>query len=102
MLFELIFVSIYVVVWLICGFVPWLVLSVATRGGAGLLNLPLCLFAAVVAGVAVPVFGANGFAGIWISLVAAIAVPSLLLTVRRFSVQDSTSTSSTTQEHPTK
>lgn len=87
MLFEAIFISIFVGAWLLCGFVPWLALSVATRGEAGLLNLLLCLFAAVVAGLAVPVAGANGRPGIWISLVAAVVIPSLLLGLRRLSLQ---------------
>ncbi len=102
MLFDLIFLSIFVVAWLICGFAPWLVLSIATRGEAGLINLPLCLFAAVVAGFAVPVFGANGVAGLWISLLAAVAVPSILLALRRFSLHHPASTPTASQEHTTK
>lgn len=98
MLFEFIFVSLFVVAWLICGFVPWLALSVCTRGGAGLINLPLCLFAAVVAGLAVPLLGVTGVPGVWISVGAAVAVPSLLLGLRRLSLHDSTSTPRVQQE----
>lgn len=87
MLFEAIFISIFVCAWLVCGFAPWLAVSVATRGQAGLVNLPICLFAAVVAGLAVPVAGANGRPGIWVSLVAAVVVPSLLLGLRRLRLQ---------------
>ena len=85
-MFTLIFVSMYVISWLFLGFIPWLALSVATRGNAGLLNLPLCLFTAVVAGLAVPLLGKDDFAGLWISGLAAIAAPSALLAVRRFSM----------------
>lgn len=98
MLFELIFVSLFVAAWLICGFVPWLALSVRTRGGAGLVNLPLCLFAAVVAGLAAPLLGMTGVLGIWISVAAAVAVPSLLLGLRRLSLHDSPSTPRVQQE----
>ena len=85
-MYTLIFVSLYVIGWLILGFIPWLVLSVATRGDAGLGNLPLCLFAAVVAGLAVPLLGKDDAAGIWLSALAALVVPALLLAVRRFSL----------------
>jgi hypothetical protein len=82
--FELIFVTLFVTAWLICGFIPWLVLSVATKGEAGLGNLPLCLFAGVVAGMAVPLLGKDDWAGIWLSFLAAAAVPAMLLGARRF------------------
>ena len=57
MLFDTIFISLFVTGWLICGYVPWLAWSVATRGHAGLIYLPLCLFAGVVGGMAVPTLG---------------------------------------------
>lgn len=98
MVFEAIFVGIFVVAWLICGFLPWLILSVVTRGNAGLINLPLSLFTAVVAGVAVPVFGANGVGGIWLSLVLAVTAPSFLLWVRRLSLHHTVPGNGTSQE----
>jgi len=85
-LFDVIFVSLFVAGWLVCAFLPWLVVSVATRGNAGLANLPLCLFAGLVAALAVPVLGFNGAGGLRMSFVAAVVVPSLLLGVRRFSM----------------
>ncbi len=85
-MFTLIFGGAFVVAWLVCGFTPWLVLSVATRGQAGLGQLPLCLFAGVVAGLAVPILGMNGRDGIWVSFVAATGVPVLLLAARRLSL----------------
>lgn len=86
MLYDAIFVSLYVSGWLICAFLPWLALSVATRGHAGLAYLPLCLFVGVVAGLAVPVFGLTDALGFWLSFVVAFAVPTLILAARRFSL----------------
>lgn len=86
MLYTAIFVGLFVIGWLICSFVPWLAVSVATRGNAGLAMLPLCLFAGVVAGLAVPVFGLTDSTGLWLSFVLAAAVPAILLGFRRFSL----------------
>ncbi len=86
MLFDAIFLTIFFGTWAFCGFIPWLVLSVATRGNAGLGMLPLCIFAGVVAGPAVPLLWLDNGTGIWVSLLAALAVPAALLAVRRFSL----------------
>ncbi len=83
MLYALIFISLFVAGWLICAYLPWLVLSVATRGNAGLRYLPLCLAAGVTAGLAVPLLGLDGETGLWLSFVLAAAVPTLLLVIRR-------------------
>lgn len=85
-MFTLIFVGLFVAAWLFLGLVPWLAMSVATRGNAGLVNLPLSLFAGVVGGLAVPLLGKDDAAGIWLSMVAALAVPSVLLVARRLSL----------------
>jgi hypothetical protein len=84
--FTFIFVSLFVLGWLLLGFIPWLTLSVATRGNAGLVNLPLCLLAAVVAGLAVPLLGKDDAQGLWMSALAALVAPGLLLAARRFSL----------------
>lgn len=86
MLFELIFGSLFIAAWMITGSIPWLALSVATRGRAGLANLPLCIFGGVVAGLAVPVLGLDGVVGIPVSFAAAVVVPALLLAARRFAL----------------
>lgn len=78
--------SLFVSAWLILGFLPWLAFSVATRGHAGLGMLPLCLLAAVVAGLAVPVLGKDDGDGIWLSMVAALVAPALLMAARRFAL----------------
>lgn len=88
MLFDAIFLGLFVSGWLICGFVPWLVLSVATQGNAGLIYLPLAMFAGVVGGLAVPVLGADGTDGIWLSFLVALLAPALLLAARHLSVHD--------------
>jgi uncharacterized membrane protein len=85
-LFNAIFLTIFFAAWALCGFLPWFVLSVATRGNAGLGMLPLCVFAGVVAGPAVPLLGLDNGTGIWVSLVVALVVPSALLAIRRFSL----------------
>jgi hypothetical protein len=82
MLFDAIFLTTFVLGWLICGYLPWLVLSVATRGGAGLKYLPLCLFAGLVAGLSVPVLGFDGWWGLGASFALAAVIPALLLLVR--------------------
>lgn len=85
MLYAAIFITLFVAGWLICAFLPWLVLSVVTRGNAGLGYLPLCLFAGLVAGFAVPLIGLNDMMGLILSFVAAMALPSVLLVVAHFS-----------------
>ncbi len=73
-MFTLIFVGLFVSAWLLVGLMPWLVVSVATRGNAGLGNLPLSMFAGLVGGLAVPVLGKDDLAGIWLSMAAAAIV----------------------------
>jgi len=85
--FTLIFVSLFVTGWLVLGFLPWLAWSVATRGNAGLANLPFCLFAAVVAGLAVPILIRDDGLGLWLSAGAALAASFALLLARRLSVE---------------
>ena len=86
MLFTAIFLGFLLAGWLVCAFVPWLAVSVATRGNAGLVNLPLCLFAGVVCAVAVPLLGMTNATGLWLSFGLAALAPALLLAARRFSV----------------
>ncbi|MGE0598003.1 MAG: hypothetical protein AB7J35_12675 [Dehalococcoidia bacterium] len=85
-MYTLIFVSIMVMGWCLLGFIPWLAWSVATRGRAGLSNLPLCLFGAIVAGLAVPLLGKDDAVGIWLSALAAALVATLLLAIRHFAI----------------
>ncbi|MGD9933747.1 MAG: hypothetical protein AB7T37_08495 [Dehalococcoidia bacterium] len=86
MLFELIFISLFVTGWVVCGYLPWFLLSVFTRGNAGLLYLPLSVFTGVVAGLAVPLLGPRDVLGLWLSMACAFIAPSILLALRRFSL----------------
>ena len=86
MLFELIFISLYLAGWLACGFAPWLAVSVATRGHAGLHMLPVCLFGGVVGGLAVPILVRQDLAGLVMSFVAAILVPAGLIAAQRLAL----------------
>ncbi len=81
MLFSLLFITLYVLGWLVLGFLPWLALSVGTRGHAGLLWLPLSLIAGVAGGLVVPLFLRDGL-GLVLSFAAAFALPTLLLASR--------------------
>ncbi len=87
MLFEAIFVTLFVVGWALCGLAPWLALSVWTRGNAGLQYLPLSMFTGVVGGLAVPILGREDATGIWLSFAAAFVAPALLLAARRLSLR---------------
>ncbi|MBI2765380.1 MAG: hypothetical protein HYX53_05625 [Chloroflexi bacterium] len=86
MLFDLIFLGVFTLGWLISAYIPWLALSIATRGRAGLVYLPLCLFSGVVAALAVPVLGFDGRGGLALSFAAAFTVPAALLAARRLSL----------------
>jgi hypothetical protein len=83
-LFDLIFISLFVAGWVFCAFIPWLAFSVATRGNAGLINLPLVLFAGVVAGLAIPLLVNDDWNGLWLSVLAAFLVSAVLMALRRF------------------
>jgi hypothetical protein len=86
MTFDLIFVSAFVLGWLACGILPWFALSVVTRGHAGMGMLPLCLLAAVVAGISVPLLGPDDETGLALSFSLSLAVPVLLLAARRLAL----------------
>ena len=75
MLFNLIFIGLFVAGWLTLGFLPWLAISVATRGHAGLRYLPLSLFAGLVGGLAVPIFIRDDGLGLVLSFAAAFVLP---------------------------
>ncbi len=85
-MFDLIFISLFVVGWALTAMIPWVVLSVATKGRAGLWFLPFCVFVGVVAGLAIPILGRDDVAGIWLSFGAALVFPAALLAARRFSL----------------
>ena len=84
MLFDAIFITLFVLGWLALGFVPWLVLSVATRGDAGMRYLLPSMAAGVIGGLAVSLVRDDGL-GLSLSFVVAFAFPTLLLTAQRVS-----------------
>lgn len=86
-MFTAIFLSLIVAGWLVLAFVPWLAWSVATRGNAGLGNLPLCLFAGVVGGLAVPLLIRDDEWGLLLSGGMAALLPLGLLVARRLARQ---------------
>ncbi len=86
MLFPIIFLSLFLLGWLVCAFLPWLAVSVATRGNAGLGMLPLCLFTGVVAALAVPWLVNDGWPGVWMSFAAAFLGSAGLMAVRRMAL----------------
>jgi hypothetical protein len=86
LLFVLIFLGAELAGWALCAYLPWLVVSIATHGEAGLGMLALCLFAGVVCAIAVPVLGAQDKVGLWISFPVAAGVSALLLTLRRLTL----------------
>lgn len=83
MLFDAIFLGMLLAGWLLCAYVPWVVLSVATRGHAGMWSLPLSLFGGVVCALAVPLLGADGWGGLWASFAVAALAPAALLGIRQ-------------------
>ena len=83
MLFTLLFVTLYVLGWLALGFVPWLVLSLMTRGHAGVRYLPLSMGTGVVGGLAVPILFRDDGLGLILSFVVALLLPTLLLAIQR-------------------
>ena len=83
MLFEAIFITLYVLGWLALGFVPWLVLSVITRGNAGLRYLPLSMLTGVVGGLAVPLLVRDDGLGLILSFVVALVLPTVVLCIQR-------------------
>ena len=85
-MFTAIFLTPIVAGWLALGFMPWLGWSVASRGNAGLGMLPLCLFAAVVAGLAVPLLIRDDAWGLFLSAAAALLSSFAVLAARRVAV----------------
>lgn len=86
MWFDVVFVSLFLAGWLAFALVPWLIVSIRTRGEAGLLNLGLCLLAGVVAALLLPLLGMDDFTGLWLSFAAAFLASAALLAARRFSL----------------
>ncbi len=85
-MFEAIFLTLIIGGWLIAAAFPWFLLSVVTRGNAGLGMLPVCWLAGLAGAFAVPLLGADDGNGLRLSFAVAFLVPVVLLAVRRFSL----------------
>lgn len=85
MLFDALFIGLFVLGWFACGTLAWLVGSVATRGNAGLGTLPLAGVAAVAGGLVVPFVGFTGVGGLAGSFVAATGFAALVTFARIYS-----------------
>ena len=67
------FILLFLLVWSIVGLIPWTVAAITSRGRGSLLLLPIVILAAIAAGIIVPLTGARGVTGFWISLITALA-----------------------------
>lgn len=85
-LFPLIAGSLLLATWMAIGLLPWLATSVLTRGHAGLVYLPVCMFLGVTGGLLVPFIGLTGWSGVWLSLLAALLLPATLMVARGISL----------------
>lgn len=86
MWFTAVFVALFVAGWLALATVPWLILSIRTKGEAGLAYLPLSWLAGVVAALLVPLLGLTDERGLLLSFVVSLLAPAGLLAARRFSL----------------
>lgn len=86
MTFEAIFLTVFISAWVACGSIGWLVFSVATRGHAGLVLLPVCMVTGLIGGISVPLLFRDDAWGILVSLVVAVAASLVLLAAHRFSL----------------
>jgi hypothetical protein len=68
---RLAFVLFFFAAWCFLGLLSWAIAAVVVRGRGALPALPLAFAAASVAGVAVPLLGAQDLAGFFLSLLTA-------------------------------
>ena len=87
MIFDLVFLGAFVAGWLGCGYLPWLLLSVASRGNAGLGRLPVALFGGLVGALAVPLLGLDNATGLWLSFLVAFLTSATLLALARLAFE---------------
>lgn len=67
------FIILFLLIWSVVGLVPWTVSAIAAKGRGSLLLLPIVILSAIAAGIIVPLTGARGLTGFWISLITALA-----------------------------
>jgi len=81
--FDALALTLLVAAWTVFGAIPWLVLSVVSRGNAGLAFLPAAMLTGVVGALVVPIVGATGLTGLFVSFPAALAASAALLAARK-------------------
>jgi hypothetical protein len=91
------FIILFLLVWSIIGLIPWTVAAITSRGRGSLLLLPIVILAAIAAGIIVPLTGAKGVTGFWISLITALTGAIIAATggaalVRRLNANQPTAT----------
>jgi len=82
MLFDALFLGLLVGGWTLCGALAWLFWSAATRGDAGLLSLPLAVFASVSGGLLIPFLGLRDELGVGVSFAAGGGLAFLVVGAR--------------------
>lgn len=66
------FVIVFLLIWAVIGVIPWALAAIQMRGRGALPLLPIVILSAILAGIIVPLTGAKGVTGFWISLVTAL------------------------------
>ncbi|MBI5948369.1 MAG: hypothetical protein HY875_09545 [Chloroflexi bacterium] len=84
--FDAIALTLLLAGWAIAGAIPWLALSVATRGNAGLAFLPIAMITGVIGALVVPIVGATGATGLVVSFPVAFFASAALLAARKLSL----------------
>ncbi len=78
MLFNAIFLTLFVLTWVILGGLPWLGWSLRRRAHGAIWALPFALLGGAGGGVLVPLLGLDNGLGIGVSMVTAVAGGALL------------------------
>lgn len=84
--FDAIALTLLIAGWMVFGAIPWLVLSMVSRGNAGLAFLPVAMLTGVIGALVVPVVGATGLTGLLVSFPVALTASAALLAARTISL----------------
>lgn len=66
------FVLVFLLIWATIGVIPWALAAIRTKGRGALYLLPVVILSAILGGIIVPLAGARGITGFWISLFTAL------------------------------
>ncbi len=84
--FDAIALTLLIAGWMVSGAIPWLVLSVVSRGNAGLAFLPVSMLTGAIGALVLPIVGATGLTGLLISFPVALIASAALLAARKLSL----------------